>query len=291
MDRQPVKFKSVTLTYNQGSTLAKTAVKQVDLTIQPGSLTMVVGPTGSGKSSLLYLLDGLRRPTSGQLQMGKLKIDPNSSDASLSQWRQHIGFVFQFPESQLFAETVLADIEFGPLNQGMITEQAEKRARRALHTVGLSQDLASRSPFTLSGGQKRRVAMAGVLAMNYQLLLLDEPLSGLDPDGKHYLAKLLGHLKKYGKTVLLITHDMELATLADEVIVMNHGEIIADRPPERVFADPDLLANNDLTMPPAVKMTHQLRQDGVHLSKKAPMSLDALAAELSPLLKERESNE
>lgn len=291
MDHATVKFKSVTLTYGQGSELAKKAVDHVSLTIKAGSLTMLVGPTGSGKSSLLYMLDGLRRPTSGQLQMGAKTIDASSSDSDLSQWRQKIGFVFQFPESQLFAATVLDDIKFGPLNQGMSDQQAEKRARRALQTVGLSQDFAQRSPFTLSGGQKRRVAMAGVLAMNYQLLLLDEPLSGLDPDGKRYLAQLLGHLKSYGKTVLLITHDMELATLADRVIVMNNGHVVADAAPAKIFADPDLLADNDLTMPPAVKMTRELRQGGVNLSAQAPMSIDTLASELTPMLKEREKNE
>lgn len=290
MDRPTIKFKSVTMTYEAGSPLAKTAVDNVSFELVPGSLTMLVGPTGSGKSSLLYLLDGLQRPTSGELVMGAQKIDSHSSDADLSSWRSQIGFVFQFPESQLFASTVLDDIEFGPLNQGMSQEKAEKRARRALETVGLTQDFASRSPFTLSGGQQRRVAMAGVLAMDYQLLLLDEPLSGLDPDGKHYLAELLERLRHYGKTVMLITHDMELATLADEVLVMNDGKIQAEMTPKELFANGELLANNNLAMPPAVQMTQRLKSENVHLSNNAPLSIDALADELTPLLNGSDEN-
>lgn len=290
MDRPTIKFKSVTMTYEAGSPLAKTVVDNVSFELVPGSLTMLVGPTGSGKSSLLYLLDGLQRPTSGELVMGSQKVDANSSDADLSSWRSQIGFVFQFPESQLFASTVLEDIKFGPLNQGMSQEKAEKRARRALETVGLTQDFAQRSPFTLSGGQQRRVAMAGVLAMDYQLLLLDEPLSGLDPDGKHYLAELLGRLRHYGKTVMLITHDMELATLADEVLVMNDGKIQAEMTPKELFANGELLANNNLAMPPAVQMTQRLKDENVHLSDNAPLSIDALADELTPLLNGSDKN-
>lgn len=284
MDRNPVKFQAVTLVYDPETSLANRAVDQVSFTLNPGTLTMLVGPTGSGKSSLLYLLDGLRRPTSGRIVMGTQSIGPKSSDADLSRWRKNIGFVFQFPEAQLFASTVLDDIKFGPLNQGMTEEKATRRAREALHTVGLSQDFAPRSPFTLSGGQQRRVAMAGVLAMDYQLLLLDEPLSGLDPDGKHYLSELLGHLRRYKKTVLLITHDMALATLADRVLVMNGGRIAADLTPRQLFANSALLAENDLSMPPAVKMSEELSQAGVKL-KRPPMSVDLLADELAPLLK------
>ena len=259
------------------------ALSKVNLTIPHGAFTAIVGHTGSGKSTLVSLIDGLIKPTTGQVQVGTTVVDASAKRSALAKLRHHVGFVFQFPEQQLFAETVAKDIAFGPENLGWPSEKVNAAVQRALAEVGLPAEIASRSPFMLSGGQMRRVAIAGVLAMDPAVLILDEPTAGLDAQSTDQLMKLVSQLHAQGRTIILITHQMEqVARYASQVIVMNGGQMVAATTPAKLFANATFLNQNHLAQPAAVRISQQLRARGIALDPA--LTLTELASQLAPLL-------
>lgn len=262
----------------------RSALDNVSLIIPAGSYTAIVGHTGSGKSTLVSLVDGLLKPDQGKVQVGSVTVDSAASRADLAKLRQHVGFVFQFPEQQLFAETVAKDIAFGPENLGWPADKVNTAVQNALDMVGLPATLMDRSPFMLSGGQMRRVAIAGVLAMDPSVLILDEPTAGLDAQSTEQLLTLVKKMHDQGRTILLITHQMDqVARYADQVVVMNHGRLVANTTPAKLFSDSHFLAANHLNQPAAVRISQLLRDRGVNLTPA--LTVTALAQQLAPRLR------
>ncbi|WVX81405.1 energy-coupling factor transporter ATPase [Niallia oryzisoli] len=248
-----VRFENVSADYKIGPIRSPLVLNSVDVRIESGSYTAVVGYTGAGKSSLLKAMNGLLLPKEGQVAVGNLIIKPNKHKQALKTIRKRVGMVFQFPESQLFAESVEKDICFGPINFGVPKDEAKEIAKQVLEQVGLKQDILTKSPFALSGGQKRRVAIAGILAMQPDILVLDEPGAGLDPNGRKEIMDLIAswHRDKEMTTVL-VTHDMEdVVTYADRVIVMEKGKIALHDGFEKVFSDLEQLEKWHLDVPDA----------------------------------------
>ncbi len=286
-----IKLKQVGFTYQAGTPFAHQAIEDFSLNIEEGTYTAIVGHTGSGKSTLMQLIDGLLRPTAGELTVNGKTVTASSSRRQLAQLRTTTGFVFQLPENQLFAETVLEDVMFGPLNLGQDRETAQKNARQALVTVGLSEELEQSSPFDLSGGQMRRVAIAGVLAMNPAILILDEPTAGLDSQGAKRMMALTAHLHQQGKTILLVTHHMEqVAAFADQVVVMNEGRLAFQGSPRELFSNQTMLDANGLRWPATVAFNQLLHDGGVDLPGPTPLTIDELADRLAEQLKGRDQN-
>ena len=254
--------RDLTFTYSPGTAYAKTACDHVNLTVYEGEFLGVIGHTGSGKSTLIQQLNGLLQPTSGQVLLHGQDIwaDPKKIRAV----RFQVGMVFQYPEYQLFEETVMKDICFGPKNKGLSDEEALQCAKEAAYFVDLREELWEKSPFELSGGEKRRAAIAGVLAMDPDVLILDEPAAGLDPRGRD---KLLSQIRRYrkarGNTVLLVSHSMEdIARVADRVLVMNGGKMAMLDRTENVFARGDELQKMGLMVPQVTRIMARLRQEG-----------------------------
>ena len=219
-----ISLKNVYYTYQEGSPFEGQALSDISLEIKDGSYTAIIGHTGSGKSTLLQLLNGLLRPTKGTIQFEDFVLDNHSEPKEMKYLRKKVGLVFQFPESQLFAETVLEDVAFGPQNFGVSKEEAEQRAIESLKLVGLPEEFHGQNPFDLSGGQMRRVAIAGILAMQPDILVLDEPTAGLDPQGRKELMSLFKELHLSGMTIVLVTHLMDdVADYATAVNVMEKG--------------------------------------------------------------------
>ena len=248
--------------YSVGTPFEKVAVDDVSLTIGQGEIIGVIGHTGSGKSTLIQHLNGLLKPTSGRILLDGKDIWEDKS--KLRELRFHIGLVFQYPEYQLFEETVYKDIAFGPKNMGLTDEEIDERVREAANFVGLKESVLDKSPFELSGGQKRRVAIAGVIAMKPSILILDEPTAGLDPKGR---GKILDQIKNYheqtGNTVLLVSHSMEdIANYADRVLVMSDAKVFAYDTVEAVFARSEELKNIRLSVPQITSVFHRLAAEG-----------------------------
>jgi energy-coupling factor transport system ATP-binding protein len=222
--------------YAQKTPFQFEALHDVNLIIQDQSFTAVIGHTGSGKSTLIQHFNALLLPTSGSLEVNGITIEANRLPKQVKKIRQYAGVVFQFPEAQLFEETVEQDVMFGPLNFGLSKDQAKRRARLALAQVGLNETFLPRSPFELSGGERRRVAIAGILAMQPKVLILDEPTAGLDAQGATLLMELFTNLHREGMTIMLVTHDMDLVLkYATDVIVMDQGKVTAQSDPETLF--------------------------------------------------------
>lgn len=239
------------------------AVDAVSLELPENQFIGIIGHTGSGKSTLIQLFNGLMKPTSGTVRYNGR--DVWEKDYPIRELRFHVGLVFQYPEHQLFEETVFRDICFGPRNQGLPEEEVEKRARKAMAMTGLSPDLENRSPFELSGGQKRRTAIAGVLAMNPDFLVLDEPTAGLDPQGRDEILEQVSSLRKEsGITVILVSHSMEdVARFADRLIVVDAGRIRFDASPREVFSrHRDALEAMGLAVPQITDLAARLRKSG-----------------------------
>ena len=217
-----IQAKKLNYTYQIGTPLEHVALKDVSINIEDGSYTAIVGHTGSGKSTLLQHLNGLLKPTSGEISINGYTIDNTTKNKELGKLRKEVGFVFQFPEAQLFEETVLKDIAFAPKNFGKSEDEAEKIAREKAKLVALPEEVLEKSPFELSGGQMRRVAIAGILAMEPKVLVLDEPTAGLDPEGRHQMMEMFNRLHKdENLTIILVTHQMnDVAEYADNVIVL-----------------------------------------------------------------------
>ena len=247
----PIVFNNVDHIYNAGSPFAVSALKNVNLSIPKGKITAIIGHTGSGKSTLIQHLNVLLRPTHGTVKINDVEITADSKNKNLKALRKQVSVVFQFPESQLFEETVLKDVMFGPLNFGVSKEEAERIAREKLSLVGLPENLYDRSPFDLSGGQMRRVAIAGVLALEPSVLVLDEPTAGLDPAGQKYMLEMFVNLhRQQNLTLVLVTHQMEDVSLyADNVIVMENGTVVKTGEPLEIFKDEDKLETLQLSLP------------------------------------------
>lgn len=258
-----IETKDLAYRYSPGTPFEKTAVDGVNIQVEKGEFLGVIGHTGSGKSTLIQMLNGLLRPTSGQVLLnGK---DIWAEPKKIRAVRFQVGMVFQYPEYQLFEETCYKDIAFGPKNMGLDEAEVDKRVHEAAEFVGLDEALLERSPFELSGGQKRRVAVAGVMAMKPRILVLDEPAAGLDPEGRdEILSEVKDYHKKTGTTVLLVSHSMEdIAKYADKVLVMSRKKIAMYDTVEKVFARAPELLELGLSVPQVTKIFLKLREMGV----------------------------
>ena len=262
----PIEVRNVTHTYSAGSAFQATAIRNVNLTIEDGEFIAVIGHTGSGKSTLVQHLNGLLKPTEGQILVDGE--DLNGEKVDRRRVRQKVGLVFQYPEYQLFEETVAKDIAFGPKNQGLSASEIDSRVRKAMEQVHLDYDqYAERSPFELSGGQMRRVAIAGVLAMQPKVLILDEPTAGLDPQGRDRILGMIQDLHAAGGvTVVMVSHSMDdVARLATRLVVMSHGEMVATGTPREIFKQVEMMESIGLGVPEAAKLCNMLRERGIDL--------------------------
>lgn len=281
-----ITFEQVNYWYQAGTPFAVQALKDINLQIMSGTFTAVIGQTGSGKSTLIQHLNALLKPSSGTVTIGDQVITNETNNKHLKPLRKKVGMVFQFPENQLFEETVLKDIAFGPQNFGVSEADANELAKRMASEVGLDESLLSRSPFDLSGGQMRRVAIAGVLALEPEVLVLDEPTAGLDPRGRLEIMQLVTRLREeQGLTIVLITHQMDdVADYADHVLVMGHGELLKQGTPREIFSDPEWLVDHQLGLPSATKFAYELQQAGFQF-KTMPLTVDELADQVASQLK------
>ena len=258
-----IELKHINYIYSSGTAYEKQALKEIDLEIFPGQFIGIIGHTGSGKSTLIQHLNGLMKATSGELYYNGENIYADGYD--MKQLRSQVGLVFQYPEHQLFEVDVLTDVCFGPRNQGLTSEECEKRAKEALELVGFPEKYYRQSPFELSGGQKRRAAIAGVLAMRPQVLILDEPTAGLDPSGRDEILDQIAQLHdRTGMTVILVSHSMEdIAKYVERIIVMDHGEKMFDDEPKKVFAHYKELEKVGLAAPQVTYVMHDLKAQGL----------------------------
>lgn len=264
----------------QGASEKRYALSDLSLTIPAGSFAGVVGPTGSGKSTLIRVLGGLLRPTRGRVRIGSMRITPESQ--SPASFAGRIGVMFQFPEHQLFAETVAEDIAYGPRNLGLSEEEVATRVQRAMEWVGLPREVANRSPFRLSGGEMRRVAIAGVLAMGPRILLLDEPTAGLDPAGRRQLMERISFLhRECGMGVVFVSHNMdEVVRYADHLLVLSKGRCVFSGTPSQLFTRGELPVEWGLDLPETVRLIRMLND---RLDPPLPLdrfTVDALEEEL-----------
>ncbi len=279
-----ISLRDVVYVYGRGTPFIRVALDNVSLNIQKGGITGIIGHTGSGKSTLLQMMNGLLRPDSGEVLL---------FGESLEKWRKNgknpafsVGLVFQYPEYQLFEETVYRDVAYGPQNMKLSKEETDRRVRAALAFVGLGEELLEVSPFELSGGQKRRVAMAGIIAMEPEVLIFDEPAAGLDPKGRE---EIFGNIVKYqkatGKTVVIVSHSMEdIAKYAEEILVMNDGKVVLSGNSHDVFREKELLEKIGLKRPAITELMEKLKDRGM------PVRTDVYTVEeakevLLPLLK------
>lgn len=288
-----IELKHVSYTYSPGTSYEIHALKDINLNIPDGEFIGMIGHTGSGKSTLIQHFNALIQPTSGTiLYNGE---DIWGEKYNRKELRSQVGLVFQYPEHQLFESDVLSDVCFGPMNQGLTREEAEEEAKKALRQVGFQEENFKKSPFELSGGQKKRVAIAGVLAMNPKILILDEPTAGLDPRGRDDILDQIAELHKVrGITIVLVSHSMEdIAKYVERLIVMNHGEVAFDNTPREVFSHYQELESMGLAAPQITYIMHALREHGLPVDISATTVeearatiMDALKKSYSPLLKE-----
>ncbi len=274
----PITFEHVSHTYSEGTPYQYAALKDVNLDIQEGKITAVIGQTGSGKSTLVQHLNALLLPDEGEIHILDRVIKAGEKPKKLKSLRGDVGLVFQFPEYQLFEETVLKDVAFGPKNFGCSEEEAEEKARKALKLVDLPEDCYLKSPLELSGGQKRRTAIAGILAMDPKVLVLDEPTAGLDPAGTKAMMSLFYELnQKYGKTVLMVTHDMEnVFAYCDDVAVVADGSILVHTNAQDFFRDSKLCRSMNILPPALIRMRDMLNEKGFDIPADV-QDIDALA--------------
>lgn len=260
-----IRAEHINYLYGEGTAFEQYALKDVSFEIEDGQFIGLIGHTGSGKSTLIQHLNGLLRASSGKIYYNGEDIDQEGYDKKAL--RSHVGLVFQYPEHQLFEVDVFSDVCFGPKNQGLSKEVTEQRAREALIQVGLEERLWTQSPFELSGGQKRRVAIAGVLAMQPEVLILDEPTAGLDPRGRDEILDEISALhEEKGMTIILVSHSMEdIARYADRILVMSHGEKLFDAPPKEVFRHYQELERIGLAAPQITYVVRSLKEKGIAL--------------------------
>lgn len=279
-----LKLENVNYVYSEGTAYQIQALKNINLEIKNGQFIGVIGHTGSGKSTLIQHLNGLVKASSGAIYFnGKNIYDEGYNFREL---RSHVGLVFQYPEHQLFEATILDDVCFGPKNQGLSKEETVSRAKEALESVGIPENLYDQSPFDLSGGQKRRVAIAGVLAMRPEVLILDEPTAGLDPAGRDEILDLIARMHRERKiTVILVSHSMEdVAKYVERIIVMNHGQVMFDGTPKEVFHHYKELEQVGLAAPQVTYLMHELKEKGLDVNTEATTVAEARESLLEVLI-------
>ena len=284
-----IKVTDLSYIYQQGMPFESVALENINFEIPDGDFVAVIGHTGSGKSTLIQHLNALVKPTSGKIEIDGVDITAEGVD--LKQVRRDVGLVFQYPEHQLFEETVYKDIAFGPKNMGLPEDEIKERVLQAMHFVGLSEDLLEKSPFELSGGQKRRVAIAGVLSMRPKVLILDEPTAGLDPKGRDEILGQLVTLHKENEnmTIIFVSHSMEdVAMIANSVIVMNKGRLAMKGSVAEVFERSDELRSMGLDVPQITELTHSLIKEGMNIRPDI-YTVKFAAEEYARLLKEAEN--
>lgn len=284
-----IKIEKLEHVYALNTSFAYAALKGVDLELKEGKVTAIIGATGSGKSTLVQHLNALLLPTAGKITFLDREINAEQKPTKLKSLRKQVGLVFQFPEYQLFEETILKDVAFGPKNFGASEEEANLAAKKALSMVGIDASYYERSPLDLSGGQKRRVAIAGILAMDPDVLVLDEPTAGLDPQGAQQMMTLFSRLnKEFNKTVLVVTHDMEhVLNYCDEVVVMVDGKVHLHEEVSKFFQDTSLLKELNILPPAVVRARELLNAKGFNIPSDV-LSLEALADEIRKEVKHHE---
>lgn len=284
----PIEVRNLSHTYSPGMPDEQIALDNISFDIADGEVVAIIGHTGSGKSTLLQHLNGLIKATSGTIQIGDVEItDPKTIMRDV---RRKVGLVFQYPEYQLFDETVAKDVAFGPRNLGLDEEEIDVRVREALELVGLDYDeVSERSPFELSGGQKRRVAIAGVIAMKPQVLILDEPTAGLDPGAHRDILDMIEHIHdREHNIIIFVSHNMaDVASLADKVMVMDHGKMVMTGSPEEVFGQSDRLSEIGLSVPPVTALMARIKERGADIRTDILNIGDAKKALLDYLTKSR----
>lgn len=260
-----IEIQNVSYTYSKGTPFQMVALNDVSVAFEKGKITGLIGHTGSGKSTLVHMLNGLYRPTSGRILLDGQDIWEKPKE--ISKIRYRVGLVMQYPEYQLFDDTVRLDIGFGPRNQGLSEEEVEERVKEAAEFVGIDDEMLEKSPFELSGGQKRRVAIAGIIAMRPEVLVLDEPAAGLDPRGRReILGGLVRYVERNDATVILVSHSMEdMALYCDNVVVMSHSQVYRSGTVREIFSDADVLADIGLDVPSVAKIASALRHEGIEL--------------------------
>lgn len=269
-----ITLENVDYTYQAGTPFEGRALFNINLSITEGSYTAFIGHTGSGKSTIMQLLNGLNVPTKGCVLVDDVKITADSKNKEIKSVRKKVGLVFQFPESQLFEETVLKDVAFGPQNFGVSKEEAEDIARDKLAMVGIGQEFFDKNPFELSGGQMRRVAIAGILAMEPDILVLDEPTAGLDPKGRRELMTLFKTLHQNGMTIVLVTHLMDdVANYADHVNILEGGHLVRSGHPKTIYQDVAFMKSKQLGVPKITQFAQDLVDRGLKL-ENLPITIE-----------------
>lgn len=286
-----IRFENVNFTYQPDTPFENKVLHDINFTIKDGSYTAIIGHTGSGKSTILQHLNALKVPTSGSVWLDDFEINAKKQQKSLKNIRKQVGVVFQFPEAQLFEETVGKDIAFGPKNFGMEEEEALEKARAILPIVGLDESFMERSPFDLSGGQMRRVAIAGVLVMEPSVLVLDEPTAGLDPKGQLEMMSLFERLhEEQDITIVLVTHQMEdVAKYADHMIILDEGKIVGEGSPAEIFKNAEWLQSIQLDVPKSVDFAMNLAKGNQWDFTKLPLTLEVLSTDIINRIKKSEN--
>ncbi|MBX9971492.1 energy-coupling factor ABC transporter ATP-binding protein [Cytobacillus firmus] len=282
-----ISLQNVEYRYQVNTPFERLAIKDVSIDIPSGTFLAIIGHTGSGKSTVLQHLNALLKPTEGQVVIGEQLITSQKKQKNLKEIRQRVGIVFQFPEHQLFEETVEKDICFGPMNFGVSEEEAKKRARAAISQVGLPEEILRKSPFDLSGGQMRRVAIAGVLAMEPDVIVLDEPTAGLDPRGRKEIMDMFYSLHgTRGLSTVLVTHSMEDASrYADQIVIMHNGEVYKKGTPKEIFSSPEGLLKLGLDVPEVVRFQLKMEKSLNIRFSKTCLTIDELTDEIAAAMK------
>ena len=275
-----IKIKNLSYVYLKKTPNEVEALHNVSLEIPEGKVTSIIGHTGSGKSTLIQTLNGLLLPTSGEIEVGEFKVTPKKNkNKNIKKLRKTLAIVFQFPEYQLFEETVEKDVAFGLRNYGMSLEEAIKEGHKALKEVGIDESFYKRSPFELSGGEKRRIAIAGVIALNPDILVLDEPTAGLDPVGSQIILNLIKKFNQEGKTIILVTHDMDIVlNHSDQVVVVNDGNIAFNGTPSELFSQD--VSKYSIEVPELFKFCLSLKSKGLDIDITKIRTLDDLIDQL-----------
>lgn len=282
----PLALENVYYTYSEGTAYKINALKDINIEIPDGQFVGIIGHTGSGKSTLIQHFNGLMKPSEGRVLFNGEDIWAEKYDRR--KLRFDVSIVFQYPDHQLFETTVLKDVCFGPKNKGLSDEEAKERAIKALKQVGMSEEVFEKSPFELSGGQKRRVAIAGALAMDPKVLILDEPAAGLDPKGRDEILDMVNHLQDdFGITIILVSHSMEdVAKYVDRLIVMNKGEAVYDGTPKEVFKNYIELEKIGLSAPQVTYLMHELKDRGFDVDETA-ITIEEARASILKAIKEK----
>lgn len=283
-----IKVEHLTHIYDKGMPSESVALDDVSFTAEDGQFIGIIGHTGSGKSTLLQHLNGLLKPDEGTVTVGN--VDITQPGISMVEIRKRIGLVFQYPEYQLFEETVAKDVAFGPKNLGLSETEIEERVKEAIELVGLDYEtVKDRSPFELSGGQKRRVAIAGVVAMRPEVLILDEPTAGLDPKAHKDVLNMVEEVhKRTGNITIFVSHNMaDIAKLSDKILVIHSGKLVTEGSPKEVFSQKETLRSVGLDLPPVTEFTEGLRERGINLSETI-LDVDEAAAQIAEYLKNKE---